>query len=252
MFDAAERSALRASLIAKARADPSISGAALVGSAARDAEDDWSDIDLVLQLAPDADEPRTVDAWTALVGELTPIADTFDLFAAGVRYRVFLLASSLQIDLSFWPHDQFRATDSAFQLLFGSPTPPSLPTQPDQHQTIGMGWLYALHARSALAREKCWQASMMLDELRSSVITLMCLRHGLNPWHGRDVDRLPDRERMKLEASRAPRVSGWDLDPSRCELTRLLFDEVQRIDHAHAAALRPAFQQLWTPLITVR
>ncbi|TGO04618.1 hypothetical protein SERN_2211 [Serinibacter arcticus] len=37
--------------------DPSVVGAALVGSGARDAEDDWSDIDLVLQLAPERMSP---------------------------------------------------------------------------------------------------------------------------------------------------------------------------------------------------
>lgn len=32
---------------------------------------------------------------------------------------------------------------------------------------IGIGWLYALHARSALARGKLWQAMIMLDDLRN-------------------------------------------------------------------------------------
>jgi predicted nucleotidyltransferase len=252
MFDAAERSEIRTRLIERARADSAISGAALVGSAARDAEDDWSDIDLALQLSAEADEFMTVQAWTEFIGELSPLADTFDLFAGGVRYRVFLLASSLQVDLSFWPDGEFRATESPFRLLFGSPAPPSSPARPDLHQTIGMAWLYAVHARSAVARGKLWQASMMLDELRSSVITLMCVRNGLNPWHGRDVDRLPDEERTALRTSRAGQVAGRDLDLSRLELTRLLLNEVQRIDHARAAALRPAIEQLRLPLITVR
>ncbi|WP_197683445.1 hypothetical protein [Jiangella alkaliphila] len=46
MFTRDERTALRDALVAAARADDRIDGAALTGSAARDAEDGWSDIHL--------------------------------------------------------------------------------------------------------------------------------------------------------------------------------------------------------------
>lgn len=58
MFSAAERTTIRAELIALAERDPRIIGAALAGSAARGTEDAWSDIDLLLQLDPAADEPE--------------------------------------------------------------------------------------------------------------------------------------------------------------------------------------------------
>lgn len=110
MFTNPERSSIRSRLIELARADSSVVGAALVGSGARYAEDDWSDIDLVLQLAPGADEPAVVKVWSESVSEIGDgTSDTLDVFAGGVRYRVFLLRSSLQIDFSFWPFEQFRA-----------------------------------------------------------------------------------------------------------------------------------------------
>ena len=190
MFATQERSRIRDALIARARADDQIVGAALVGSAARGEEDAWSDIDVVLQLAPDADEPAVVEAWTRWIDDRFTVADTLDV-VAGARYRVLLLASSLQIDVSFWPYAEFRGTGESFQLVFGAPNPPSLQSAPDLDALIGMGWLYALHARSAIARGRPWQAVMMLDDLRNQIISLACIRHGLNPWHGRDVDRLP-------------------------------------------------------------
>ncbi|WP_426624933.1 nucleotidyltransferase domain-containing protein [Leifsonia sp. McL0607] len=64
MFSVAERSDIRGRLVERARVDSRIVGAALAGSAARDAEDEWSDIDLVLQLNPDADEPAVLSDWT--------------------------------------------------------------------------------------------------------------------------------------------------------------------------------------------
>lgn len=159
MFESSEREGIRDRLIAHAQVDPDTVGAAIVGSGARGQDDEWSDIDLVLQLADHADETAVVARWTKWIDEQFSTADTLDVMAGGVRYRVFLLSSSLQIDLSFFPHEQFRATENAFSLLFGSPNTPSKPTPLNVDNVIGMGWLYALHARSAHARGKLWQAA---------------------------------------------------------------------------------------------
>lgn len=136
------------------------------------------------------------------------LADTFDVVAGGVRYRVHMLRSALQIDVSFWPHDQFRATEPGFRVLFGTPNSPTEPWPMDAGNEIGRGWLYAIHARSAVARGKLWQATLLLDELRNSLITLTCIRAGLNPWQGRGVDQLPVEDREGLEASRGPHYCG--------------------------------------------
>ena len=48
VFTPEERTRLRDALVARARADERITGAALTGSASRGAEDRWSDIDLAL------------------------------------------------------------------------------------------------------------------------------------------------------------------------------------------------------------
>ncbi|MCI0158960.1 nucleotidyltransferase domain-containing protein [Leifsonia shinshuensis] len=248
MFTPAEREGIRAALVAEASRDPAVAGAALVGSAAHDAEDEWSDIDLALQLAAGADEAAVVRDWTAVLGGISPVADTFDLFSGGVRYRVTLLESSLQVDLSFWPFDRFRSTGEPFRLLFGTPQEPAEPRRPDLGRTVGTGWLLALHARSAIARGRLWQATMMLDQLRDEIVTMMCVRSGLPSWHGRGVDGLSSEDRAGLERSRAVRVSRAELDASRCGLVRLLSDEIGRQDAARAARLAPALEELSTPL----
>jgi predicted nucleotidyltransferase len=244
MFSVAERTEIRTELITLAREDPRVGGAALAGSAARGTEDAWSDIDLLLQLNPAADEPTVVDDWTDAIDKRFGVADTLDVFAVGVRYRVFLLRSSLQIDVSFWPHDQFRATDPAFHLLFGTPNTPTTPTPPNADTAIGLGWLYALHARSAIARGKLWQAAMMIDELRNRVIDLKCSRVGLTSWQGREVDALPRDELEQLEATRVPDLTTHDLEAARLLLTEHLLREVADIDSSRAARLEPAFVEL--------
>ncbi|WP_336156717.1 nucleotidyltransferase domain-containing protein [Amycolatopsis sp. VC5-11] len=241
LFEVAERVRVRAELIAAARHDADIAGAALVGSAARGTEDRWSDIDLVLQLAEDADEPAVVARWTQSLDEKFGVADTLDVTSReGVRYRVFLLGSSLQVDLSFWPHELFRATEDGFQLVFGQANEPTRVAEPGSEQMIGMAWLYALHARSAIARGRTWQAVLMLDDLRDQIIALECLRHGLNPWHGREVDRLPEPVLATLRDGRAASVSSVELERSRQALLQHYLSAVAHHDAERAAALRRA------------
>ncbi|HEY9308659.1 MAG TPA: nucleotidyltransferase domain-containing protein [Microbacterium sp.] len=247
MFSATERTAIRAELITLATEDPRIAGAALAGSAARGTEDAWSDIDLLLQLDSAADEPTVVDDWSDTIDTRFGVADTLDVFAVGVRYRVFLLRSSLQIDVSFWPPDQFRATEPAFHLLFGTPNTPTNPIPLNTDTAIGLGWLYALHARSAIARGKLWQADMMIDELRNRVIDLKCSKVGLNSWHGREVDALPRPELEQLEATRVANLTTEDLEAALMLLTDHLLDEVAHIDVSRAARLEPAFVELRRP-----
>ena len=246
MFAAPERTRIRDELIARARADGHIAGAALVGSAARGDEDAWSDIDVVLQLAPDADEPAVVRAWTRWIDDRFAVADTLDVMA-GARYRVFLLTSSLQIDVSFWPYAEFRSTGESFRLVFGTPSLPSVQRAPDLDAVIGMGWLNALHARSAIARGRLWQAVMMLDDLRNQIIALACIRHGLNPWHGRDVDRLPAAEKDALLRSRSAEVSSPTLQSAKQILIEQFLAEVAQHDPARARALAQPLRVLAAP-----
>ena len=72
MFTAEQRSRIRDDLVELARADPDVVAAAIVGSAARNQEDQWSDIDLALRLAEEADEPTVVERWTRHSIKVTP------------------------------------------------------------------------------------------------------------------------------------------------------------------------------------
>ena len=243
MFEVADRLRVRDELVSAARRDRDIAGAALVGSAARGAEDRWSDIDLVLQLAEGADEASVVERWTRSLDDRFGVADTLDVISReGVRYRVFLLGSALQVDLSFWPHEEFRATEDGFHLLFGQANEPTRAPEPGGEQAIGWAWLYAVHARAAIARGKSWQAVMMLDQFRDRIITLLCLQHGLNPWHGREVDRLPARALDALEDGRASSLTPAELGRSLRALVRHYLAVTEHHDAARAASLRRALE----------
>jgi predicted nucleotidyltransferase len=152
MFTPEDRERLRDVLVSAARADDRIEGAALTGSAALGAEDRWSDIDLALGLAADADLGEVMADWTEVMYRDHGAVHHLDIARRATVYRVYLLASTLQVDLAFSPAAEFGAIASTFRLIFGTPAeqPPSPP--PGGAELVGLGWLYALHARSSIAR----------------------------------------------------------------------------------------------------
>lgn len=231
-----------------ARTDRDVVGAALVGSGATGTEDEWSDIDLALQIRKRADPAQVAERWTAGLYDRLGAADHLDIVADGVLYRVFLLQTSLQVDLSFWPAHRFGPTEPGFRLLFGKVRSERGPRQPDAAHAIAMAWLYALHARSALARGRTWQTVMMLDHLRDQLVVLACLRAGLNPHHGREVDRLPAAELGRLARARASTTTTRELTRSHVALLDLLRQEVAQ----HSAELADRLQAPLAALAQMR
>jgi predicted nucleotidyltransferase len=120
MFTPGDRDRVRAELISAARSDEAIAGAALTGSAAVDGEDRWSDIDLALGLAEGADSALVIARWTERMYVDHDAIHHLDIVSGATVCRVFMLASTLQVDISFAPAAEFGAVAPAFRLLFGT------------------------------------------------------------------------------------------------------------------------------------
>ena len=132
MFTPQDRDRLRDALIASARADGRLTGAALTGSAALGAEDRWSDVDLALGVSAEADPRQVVADWTDRMYRGHGAVHHVDVHWGDVLFRVFLLASTLQVDLAFWPAAEFGALGPTFRLLFGTANErPFRPPPPD-------------------------------------------------------------------------------------------------------------------------
>jgi len=192
MFTPEERDRLRSELLEFAKSDRRISGAAITGSAAGGHEDRWSDIDLAFGVNDQAEVPNVLSDWTTLMYDRYDALHHVDVKAGAWIYRVFLLASTLQVDLAFVDVTEFRALAESFRLVFGSSNAPRPALPPVSGDIIGMAWLYALHARSSIARGKLWQAEYMISGVRDHALALACVRHGLPSIHGRGIDQLPD------------------------------------------------------------
>ncbi|MCO5226365.1 MAG: nucleotidyltransferase domain-containing protein [Thermomicrobiales bacterium] len=237
MFTVEQRDLIRDELIALAQSDTSIVGAALVGSSATNLQDDFSDIDLALQLASGADESLVVKRWTHHISTTYGLAHHLDVFTGSTRYRVFLLPESLQIDISFWANDVFAAKGDRFRLLFGTPSESSSAVPPSPDRLIGMAWLYALHVRSSIARNEPWHALTLLDDLRDHLLMLACIRHGLNAHELRGVDDLPVDILTRFADARTRSLETPELRRSLRSHAELLLDEVAMIDRDLAVAL---------------
>jgi hypothetical protein len=214
-----------------------MSGAAHLGSAALGQLDRWSDIDLALSLAPDADLNQVLVDWTARLYRDHGAVANHDVRRGDILYRVFLLDNTLQVDLSFWPTNELRAVGSKFSLIFGAAGEPISVTVPDSRDLIGMAWLYALHVRSSIGRSRLLQAEFMLSGMRDNVLALTCLRQGVAAVQGRGLDDLTEEQK-----GRAAECLARSLEPS--ELKRAfrltadaLFEEVRWADSGLATKL---------------
>ncbi|HET6987311.1 MAG TPA: nucleotidyltransferase domain-containing protein [Kribbella sp.] len=245
MYTVGERSRLREALVSAAQADERVAGAALTGSAAVGAEDEWSDIDLALGLAPEADQDAVLADWTSLLYERGAVHHT-DVWSRGTVYRVFLLESTLQVDIAFAPAAEFGALGPTFQLVFGEAVEQPAWSTPAAVDLLGMGWLYALHARSSIARGKVWQAEYMISGVRDHVLMLMCLRHGVPHSQGRGLHLLPAATTAAVEPTLVRSLDTAELIRAFRASVDVLLAEASLVDAELAVRLAPPLRALTT------
>lgn len=244
VFTAVDRGRIRDALVAAAKADPMIGAAGLAGSSAHGREDRWSDVDLALGLAPGVDHDSVVARWTESLyrdhGALTHL----DVWAGTTLFRVFLLEGTLQVDVAFWAAEEFGAKGPRFELLFGRANDAPKSGPPDVAKLIGWAWLYALHARSSIARGRVLQAEYMVSGMRDQVFALACLRHGVPAVEGRGMDDLPEEVTGPITAAIAGSVDVAELSRAFTAGCAALLGEVEHIDTQLAALLGPLLREM--------
>jgi hypothetical protein len=244
MFGIEERQRLKDVLISAAQLDEQISAAALTGSAASGTEDRWSDIDLALGLVPEADLAAVLAAWTKAMYRDHGAVHHTDLRRGGTIYRVFLLANTQQVDIAFSPAAEFGAIGPSFRLLFGTAQEQKQAWDPAAVDLVGMGWLYALHARSSIARGKVWQAEYMISGVRDHVLTLACLRHGVPASQGRGMDQLPPAITTPLAAALVRSLDAAELTRAFRAAVGALLTEIREVEPDLATRLTDPLMQL--------
>ena len=238
MFTEEEREALRSGLLERAAGDQRITGAAITGSAADGREDQWSDIDLAFAVGDAGEMPNVIADWTAYMYSRHLALHHMDVIAGAWVYRVFLLPSTLQIDLAFVPAPEFRALAPTFRLVFGKANEPRHVPPPPVRDMVGWAWLYALHARTCIARGKLWQAEYMISGVRDSALALASHRHGLPAVHGHGMDLLPSGVAAQFEGALVRQLDAAELWRAFRVAIQGLLSEIRSIDPELAERLQ--------------
>jgi predicted nucleotidyltransferase len=233
--------------VAAARADGRITGAALTGSAARDAEDRWSDLDLAFGVGDAAQLRDTLSDWTDRMYRDHEALHHVDVVVGASVYRVFLLANTLQVDLAFSPAEEFGARAPTFRLLFGTSVDMPHVPPPAAAQLIGIAWLHALHARSCIERGRTWQAEYMISGVRDHALALACLRHNLPAVQGRGLDRLPGELKKRFEPALVRTLESNELRRALAAGIEELLTEIRHADHDLGGRLEAPLTQLTQP-----
>ena len=244
MFSSEDRDRLRAELLDRASQDNRLSGAAITGSAAAAREDRWSDIDLAFGVQEVSAVPAVLAEWTAHMYDRHLALHHFDVKSGNWIYRVFLLPSTLQVDLAFVAAAEFRALAPTFHLVFGNARESLQAPGPQPADLIGYGWLYALHARSSIARGKHWQAEYFISAIRDTALALACVRHNVPATHGRGMDLLPRAVTSQFESSLVRQLDTVELSRTFRIVLHALLDEIRYGDEELAGRLTNVFTAL--------
>ena len=190
MYTPEQREEIREGLLARARQDDRVTGAALTGSAALGSEDRWSDVDVFLGIGESVDLHDVITDWTSAVYDEAGAVHHWDVQAGAALYRVFLLESGLQVDIAFTPELDFGARSPSFELAFGSPSRYRLPSRrrsPTSPASAGSAFSMPTRRSSAVGRGRLRTGSAACDQ----TLALACLRMGESPYYSRGVDWLP-------------------------------------------------------------
>jgi hypothetical protein len=244
MYTPQQRDHLRLKLLEYAGDDGRITGTAITGSAAAGREDQWSDIDLAFGIGDAGELPSVISDFTGHMYDTNHALHHVDVVFGAWTYRVFLLPSTLQVDLAFAPATEFRALSPTFRLILGEAQESRYVLPPRSTDIIGLGWLYALHARTCIAREKLWQAEYMISGVRDHVLALACLRHGVPAVQGRGMDKLPPAATAAIAGALVRSLAVSELARAFRVATEGLLAETGQVDADLADRLAGTLREL--------
>jgi len=244
MFTEAQRDQVLKALIARAEADPDISGAVLLGSSATGATDRWSDLDLAVTVRGQAAVGEVAERWTAGLAADVGVLHHWDLAAGVVAFiRVFLLATGLEVDLNFYPEGSLVPHGPAWRPLFGDfdaadrPAPAATPADP--RLDIGMAWHHILHVRASIERGRRWQAEHWIGQARAHIIGLACLRLGHPTRYAKGAHLLPPEVTDTLSPTLVRSLDDAELRRALAAVVAAFDQELRLHDPALADRLRP-------------
>jgi len=242
MFTAEERDRVREYLLGLAADDEAVAAAAITGSLATGAGDEWSDIDVAFAIRGEL--TAAIERWTdGLYRDLAALHH-WDLPFATTVYRVFLLPGCLEVDIAFTPEADFGPRGPSWRMVFGDAVEVPAPAPQRRDDLIGLAWHHVLHARACIERGKPWQAEYWVSGVRDHVLALACLRLGHATAYAKGADLLPRELTAPLESTLVRSLDESELRRALAAATAAFGAELERTDAALAARLLPTLDEL--------
>lgn len=224
-FTPAYRDNVASTILRWASTDDRVIPAAIVGSMATGPGDRWSDLDLSFAVDIHIPVVQVLEDWSLKLATQFSAIKLFDLTVGQSIYRVFLLPSCLQLDLSFSPADQFGAIGPQFKLLFGTAVEkPQIPLPPAE-DLLGYAIHHLLRARICIERGRVLQAEYWVNSARNYTLNFACLQHGFSAFHGRGFDQLPSNVRDQIPATFVHSLDRESLFAALSATVALLVDQ---------------------------
>lgn len=245
MFTVSERDAVREHLLELAAVDPLISAAALTGSSAIGAADDWSDIDLALGIQDPL--PAALARWTDLLYRDFAALHHWDLTSGSSVYRVYLLPDCLEVDIAFTPISDFGPRGPSWRTVFGETVDLAPSAPPSRDELIGHAWHHALHARASIERGRLWQAEYWISGIRDQVVAIACLRLGHASWYAKGAHLLPSAVTDPLAGALVRSMDEAELRRALGAAISVLAIELELTDEALIGRLRPVLREVAGP-----
>jgi len=245
VFSVEERDGVRDRLLGLAEADPDVAAAAVTGSYAAGESDEWSDVDLAFGVRGAVRD--ALERWTPLLYDGFGGLHHWDLPWGSSVYRVWLLASGLEVDIAFTPADDFGPRGPSWSTVFGDAaelveTPPQ-----GRDDLVGLAWHHVLHARICIERGQPWQAEWLVGGAREHILALACLRLGYATRFAKGNDQLPSEITRPLEETLVRSLDETELRRALAAASRGLLAELELTDRELAARLRPVLEEAAAP-----
>ncbi|MCB9423329.1 MAG: hypothetical protein H6667_26275 [Ardenticatenaceae bacterium] len=220
------------------KGDGRIAGVLVVGSGATGFKDDYSDIDLSVVMASEADVEPVFRDWDGKIQTLFPVVTRFETHYGPYLFLYgFLLDNILELDIGFLCLNNLVARRPQWQIAFDRSgqiqsimeaslvDKPEAP-EPDRYQqALESIWHYIMHSAICLRRKQNWRAVYYLDMVRQQTIELAGLRLGLETKNYRQVDQFPADLLLSWQQSLPSDLSPGKIMRALQTATQCFFDE---------------------------
>lgn len=231
-------------ILSAARACGKIVSLIQVGSGAEGFRDERSDLDYVIALDTVDSMPEVMDyIYRMISGKYELVFSARD---ESRHLQCFFLYNLLEIDLGYGGYEHAAARKPAFRVLYDDTGVVEEKMRRsrdwmddrlygeklkrDMDTVCRVVWARLMHAAVSIHRGDIFRAMGELDYVRKQYIDLLGDRYRLESELNREIDRLPEKEKVAIRSTFVTGESPEEMWPPLLNLTALIYKELEGHD----------------------